>query len=200
MKQKRKSRKFRYFIFYKPYGVLCQFSDKNNRKTIADFARFPKDIYPVGRLDFDSEGLVLLTNDGMLKYRLLDPKNRHPRTYIVQVEHSPTETSLKKLRIGITIEGRRILPAFVEQLPNEPPLPVRPKPIRFRKNIPTSWLKIILYEGRNRQVRKMTAAIGHPTLRLVRTAIGPLTLEGLEPGQSRKLTPIEVNELRKSIM
>ncbi len=188
--------RLRYFILYKPYGVICQFSGEKGRPTLAAFGPFPKDVYPAGRLDTDSEGLVLLTNDGPLIHRLLDPRFRHPRTYLVQVERIPDKASLEKLRSGVAIEGKKTLPAEVKLLDTEPGLPPRPVPIRFRKNVPTCWLELTIREGRNRQVRKMTAAIGHPTLRLVRVAIGSLQLEGLQPGEHRELTAEEVGRLR----
>ena len=196
---KRKTRSFCYIIFNKPYGVVCQFSGGENRKTLAHYGPFPKEVYPVGRLDADSEGLVLLTNDGALKHQLLEPKYRHGPTYLVQVERVPTADSLRKLRKGIVIEGRRTLPADVELIEVEPRLPPRLVPIRFRKNVPTAWLNVTLREGRNRQIRKMTAAIGHPTLRLMRIAVGPLTLGGLQPGQHRELSPREVERLRRAV-
>jgi len=194
--QSKNRRRFQYLLFYKPYGVLCQFSDTGGRETLANYGSFPKGVYPAGRLDRDSEGLVFLTDDGELKHLLLDPVNRHPRTYMVQVENIPSEKSLDRLRSGVVIEGRTTLPAEVEILSNEPWLPPRPVPIRVRKNIPTAWLQIIIHEGRNRQVRKMTAAIGHPTLRLVRMQIANLSLEGLNPGEQRALSAREVKELR----
>jgi 23S rRNA pseudouridine2457 synthase len=177
-----------YILFYKPYLVLCQFSDTEGRKTIADFGPFPKDVYPAGRLDYDSEGLVLLTNDGSLKHLLLEPKHAHPRTYLAQVERVPNAEAIERLKKGVVIEGKKTLPCEAKLLKEEPDLPPRSTPIRFRKNIPTSWVELTLREGRNRQVRKMTAAVGHPTLRLVRTKIGPYTLAGLIPGQSKPVT------------
>ena len=190
-----KDRKSRYFLFNKPYGVLCQFSDVGGRTTLSAFGHFPKDVYPAGRLDLDSEGLVLLTNDGRLKHLLLEPRFRHPRTYLVQVEGIPSSESIERLRRGVSIEDRKTLPTVVRLLSTEPQLPPRAKPIRFRKNIPTAWLEMTLYEGRNRQVRKMTAAVGYPTLRLVRVKIGELSLEGLEPGAMRELTEREVERM-----
>lgn len=181
-----------YILFNKPYGVLCQFSDTLGRRTLADFGPFPKDFYPAGRLDFDSEGLVLLTNDGPVKSLLLEPKYRHPRTYLVQVEQIPSTESLAKLRDGMLLDGKRTLPAEVVSLDREPEFPPRPVPIRFRKNVPTVWLKLTLREGRNRQVRRMTAMAGHPALRLIRIAIGELTLEGLQPGEHRNLSQHEL--------
>jgi 23S rRNA pseudouridine2457 synthase len=187
--------KHRYILFYKPYGVLSQFTDRAGRATLGRFGPFPRDIYPVGRLDADSEGLLLLTNDNTIKHRLLEPRFGHLRTYLVQVERVPSVVSLEKLRTGVMIEGKQTKPATVTLLESEPPLPPRPVPVRYRKSVPTAWLEITLGEGRNRQVRKMTASVGHPTLRLVRAAIGPLTIHGLQPGQSRELRPSEVKSL-----
>lgn len=184
-----------FLLVYKPYGVLCQFTDESGRRTLSDLGPFPKDVYPVGRLDSDSEGLLLLTNDGLTKHLLLEPRFGHSRTYLVQVERVPSEGALRTLRSGVVIEGRRTKPALVELLADDPGLPEREVPVRYRKNIPTSWLTISLTEGRNRQVRKMTAAVGHPTLRLVRTRIGPLTLSGLQPGEHRLLSGAEVTSL-----
>ncbi len=171
--------------FYKPYGVLSQFSSEpgSRKPTLAQFG-FPADVYPLGRLDHDSEGLLLLSNDGSLNHQLLDPSRRHPRSYLVQVENIPDQHALERLRSGLVIEGRPTLPCRAEIL-THPSLPERPVPIRQRKSIPTTWLRLILVEGRNRQVRRMTAAVGHPTLRLVRDSIGDLDLFtlGLDPGQ-----------------
>jgi len=184
-----------YIVFYKPYGVLSQFTDSSGRKTLGSFGPFPKDVYPVGRLDTDSEGLLLLTNDGVTKHRLLEPRFGHERTYLAQVERIPDEAALKELESGVIIEGHRTKVAKVRRLESPPDLPPRPVPIRFRKNVPTSWIEIKLREGRNRQVRKMTAAVGHPTLRLIRTEFGPLRLQGLQPGESRTLSATEVKSL-----
>ena len=185
-----------YIILNKPYGVLCQFTDSEGRETLANYGHFPKNVYPVGRLDVDSEGLVLLSDDGRLKHLLLDPKYRHPRTYLVQVEKIPCQEDLRKLQKGVRIEGRITLPAGVNLLKEEPLIAPRRVPIRYRRNVPTSWLEITLREGHNRQVRKMTAAIGHPTLRLIRIKIGPLTIEELKPGNSRELKPEEIANLK----
>jgi len=144
-------------------------------------------VYPVGRLDRDSEGLVLLTDDGALQHRLSDPKFEHPRTYWVQVEGIPSARAIENLAQGVIIQSYRTRPCKARLLEHDPDLPPRNPPIRFRKNVPTSWIEITLTEGRNRQVRRMTAAIGHPTLRLVRVAMGDWTLEGLKPGQWRDL-------------
>ena len=189
----------RYILFYKPYGVLSQFTDRAGRTTLSDFGPFPRDVYPVGRLDAESEGLLLLTNDNTAKHHLLEPRFEHPRTYLVQVERIPSSESLERLRTGVMIEGKRTKPAKVAMLESDPPLSPRPVPIRYRKSVPTAWLEMTLREGRNRQVRKMTASVGHPPLRLVRIAIGPLTIEGLEPGNSRELRPVEVKTLLELI-
>jgi len=189
----------KYYILNKPYEVLSQFSDKENRETLADYTSFPKDVYPIGRLDADSEGLLLLSNDKMLQHLLLEPKYRHPRTYLVQIEGIPTNEALDKLRSGVIIEKMKTLPAEVKLLDKDPDLLARTKPIRFRKNISTAWIEMTLCEGRNRQVRKMTAAVGHPTLRLVRIKIGSLTLEGLKSGESRELTLKEIESLRELV-
>ncbi len=182
----------KYYIFNKPYGVICQFSRSSEKPTLADFGPFPPDVYPAGRLDTDSEGLLLLTNDGALQHRLLEPRFRHPRTYLALVERLPDESALRRLREGVVIEGKRTLPAEAELLRGDPQLWERPVPIRHRKHVPAAWISITLREGRNRQVRKMTAAVGHPTLRLVRIAIGPLRLGSLQPGESRPLTSREI--------
>jgi 23S rRNA pseudouridine2457 synthase len=186
----------RYFILNKPYGVMCQFSDSSGRKTLADFGKFTRDVYPVGRLDFDSEGLVLLTNDGKLKDYLLNPENMHPRTYLVQVENIPDDAALKKLRAGINLRDYKTRAAEVELLESQLDIPPRQVPIRFRKNIPTAWLKLTIYEGKNRQVRRMTAAVGHPTLRLIRISIGPLTIGNLKPCEVRELLKSEIRNLK----
>ncbi len=180
----------RHILFWKPYGVLSQFTDREGRPTLKDYIDVP-DVYPVGRLDMDSEGLLLLTSDGLLKYRLLHPKYGHWRTYWAQVERIPDDETLRRLAEGVVIAGGyRTRPAHVQRIA-PPALPPRPVPIRYRKTVPTCWLEISIREGKNRQVRRMTAAVGHPTLRLVRVAIGPLCLEGLEPGRWRLLTPDE---------
>ncbi len=183
---------YRYILFFKPFDVLCQFSGEGH--TLQRYVPI-NNIYPAGRLDRDSEGLLLLTDDGALQHRLTDPKFGHPRTYWVQVEGIPTEAALQRLAAGVTIQGYRMRTAKVRLLDAEPPLPPRDPPIRFRKTVPTSWIEITLTEGRNRQVRRMTAAVGYPTLRLVRVAIGELQLAGLRPGHWRELTPAEVRRL-----
>jgi len=186
---------FRYILFYKPYDVLTQFTDHNSgetqRRTLKDYILIP-DVYAVGRLDRDSEGLLLLTDDGLMQHRISDPKFAHPRTYWVQVEGIPDAGAIAALQTGVTIQDYRTRSAKVQLLLEEPPLPPREPPIRFRKSIPTAWLEMTLTEGRNRQVRRMTAAVGFPTLRLVRCAIGHLLLEGLKPGDWRELTQTDL--------
>ena len=174
--------------FYKPYGVLSQFAPVPGRPTLADFG-FPKGFYPAGRLDHDSEGLLLLTNDGRLNQRLTDPRFKHPRTYWAQVERIPSAESLEKLARGPRLKDGPTRPCRVELLAGDPELAPRVPPIRVRLKIPTAWLSLTLTEGRNRQVRRMTAAIGHPTLRLVRVRSGELGLEGLAPGEWRWAAP-----------
>lgn len=187
-----------HLLFYKPYNVLSQFTDDspNPRSTLKDFIPVPN-VYAVGRLDQDSEGLMLLTDNGQLQHRLSDPKFEHSKTYWVQVENIPTDEAIAQLRKGVKIKDYLTRPAVVDRLA-EPDLPDRDPPIRFRKNIPTAWLEITLTEGRNRQVRRMTAAVGFPTLRLVRVAIGKLRLTGLSPGEWRELTPDELSYLRQT--
>jgi pseudouridine synthase len=180
--------------FWKPYLVLTQFTDQEGRPTLADYISMPN-IYAAGRLDYDSEGLLLLTDSGELNARLTQPRFAHPRTYLVQVERIPDESALQKLRAGIDLKDGRTRPAQVELLPAPPDLPERSVPVRFRKSVPTAWLRMTLTEGRNRQVRRMTAAVGFPTLRLVRWSIGSITLEGLQPGEWAALTEAEIAAL-----
>jgi len=185
---------YRYILFYKPYDVLTQFTDNSSetkRSTLKDYIPIPN-IYAVGRLDRDSEGLLLLTDDGQMQHRLSDPKFAHPRTYWVQVERIPDASAIAALQTGVTIQDYRTRSAKVQLLLEEPPLPPREPPIRFRKNVPTAWLEMTLTEGRNRQVRRMTAAVGFPTLRLIRCAIGHLRLEGLKPGEWRELSQADL--------
>ncbi|MGB6295072.1 MAG: pseudouridine synthase [Rivularia sp. (in: cyanobacteria)] len=191
--------KHRYILFYKPYGVLSQFSkDTPNQNTLQDYISV-KNVYPVGRLDSDSEGLLLLTNHGQLQHRLCHPRFGHHRTYWVQVERVPTIDALNKLEQGVVIKNYRTQPAQVKLLSQEPVLPERIPPIRFRKNVPTSWLEITLTEGKNRQVRRMTASVGFPTLRLVRIHIAHLKLDTLHLGEWRDLTSEEVKLLHKLV-
>jgi 23S rRNA pseudouridine2457 synthase len=182
-------------LFYKPYGVISQFTRNGGWRTLADFGPFPDSVYPAGRLDADSEGLLVLTDDNRIKRLMTEPRFMHPRTYVVQVERVPDDAALRKLSQGIVIEGKKTRVAGVVMLTREPDFPPRPVPIRFRKNVPTSWLQMTLTEGRNRQVRKMTAAVGYPALRLVRTGIGDLSLDGLSPGSWRNLRDEEVRGL-----
>lgn len=194
--------KHRYILFYKPYGVLSQFTDstnENQRRTLKDYIWVPA-VYPVGRLDWDSEGLMLLSNHGQLQHRLSHPRFGHSRTYWVQVERIPDAAAIKQLQQGVIIENYHTQPAKVQLLNHEPQLPPRAQPIRFRKNVPTAWIEITLTEGKNRQVRRMTAKVGFPTLRLVRVAIAHLHLEGLQPGQWRDLTINELQPLLKLTM
>jgi pseudouridine synthase len=180
----------RYLKLFKPFDVLTQFTDQAGRATLKDYVPIPG-VYPVGRLDRDSEGLLILTDDGPLAHRLTDPRHEHPKTYLAQVEKVPDGSALEALRRGIVLADGPTRPVEAELLELEPDLPERPVPIRFRKNVPTAWLRLVLREGRNRQVRRMTAAVGHPTLRLVRVAVGPITLGGLQPGEWRELDPEE---------
>jgi pseudouridine synthase len=187
---------FRIIALFKPYDVLCQFSDAGGRSTLKDFVAI-EDVYAAGRLDRDSEGLLLLTDDGPLAHRLTDPRFDHPKTYLAQVERVPDQAALDALRRGIVLSDGPTRPAEIELLTESPALPDRSVPIRFRKNVPTAWLRLTIREGRNRQVRRMTAATGHPTLRLVRTAIGPITLGNLTQGQWRALGDDELAALEK---
>ena len=174
-------------LFNKPYGVLCQFTDESTgppRPTLAAFIDRPG-VYPAGRLDLDSEGLLLLTDDGRLQARIADPWFKSPKTYLVQVEGEPGDAELEALRRGVKLKDGLTLPALVERI-DPPALWPRDPPVRFRKSVPDCWLRLTIREGRNRQVRRMTAAVGHPTLRLVRWSIGDWTLDGIEQGQWRE--------------
>ena len=186
----------KYFLLNKPHGVLTQFTDKENRPTLGTLFKFPSDVYPVGRLDKDSEGLLLLTNDKSLTEYLLNSKNKHEREYYVQVEGIPTENDLAKLRYGIKLNDSKTLPAKVKLI-DDPEFPPRVPQLRVRKNIPTSWVSLTLVEGRNRQVRRMTAAIGFPTLRLVRIRIKNILLGDLKFGEVRELNVREVESLKQ---
>jgi 23S rRNA pseudouridine2457 synthase len=195
----------RYLLFHKPYGVLSQFTDRQcetlapsaDRLTLKAFIDLPN-VYPVGRLDRDSEGLLFLTDDGKLASQLIHPRYGHPRTYWAQVEGVPTAEMLDALRQGVTIGSFRTRSAIVREIA-PPKFPPRSKPIRERRHIPTRWLELTLSEGRNRQVRRMTAAVGLPTLRLVRVKLGMLSLDELLPGEWRELTQEEVDRLRQSV-
>jgi 23S rRNA pseudouridine2457 synthase len=168
----------------KPYGVLCQFSDADGRPTLAAFVK-QKDVYPAGRLDHDSEGLLLLTDDGRLAHKLTDPKHKEPKTYLVQVDGQITDEAIASLARGVVLNDGPTLPAQAEHAAEPEWLWPRDPPVRYRKLIPTSWLRITLREGRNRQVRRMTAAVGFPTLRLIRERIGPYALDDLGLGNTR---------------
>ena len=174
-----KSMTFRYILFHKPYGVLSQFTSEGGHKSLADF-NLPKDVYPAGRLDHDSEGLLLLTNDGGYIKSILEPSKEKQKTYWVQVEGIPTEEKLSEMKAGLKIEDYQTKPCEVKII--TPEIEPRNPPIRERKNIPTTWLEVILHEGKNRQIRKMTAKIGYPTLRLIRISIHKYSLDFLKPG------------------
>lgn len=175
----------RLILFNKPYEVLSQFTDADGREILADYIDVPG-VYPAGRLDRDSEGLLLLTDDGKLQQKIADPKFKKWKTYWVQVEKEPDETALQQLRSGVVLKDGVTRPAQVKRI-QEPELWPRTPPVRFRKNIPTAWIELKIREGRNRQVRRMTAAVGYPTLRLVRVAIGEWTLKGIKPGEWKEL-------------
>jgi 23S rRNA pseudouridine2457 synthase len=182
---------FNYYIIYKPYEVLTRFTPEGNKACLADYFKVPKDVYPVGRLDYDSEGLLLLTNDKALNSLLLQPRHAHEREYWVQVDGAVTTGAVQQLEKGvdINVDGQmyhtqRCKARILEE---EPPLPPRFPPIRFRKTIPAPWISLTLKEGKNRQVRKMTAAVGFPTLRLVRYRIEQLTIAGMESGELKQL-------------
>lgn len=174
----------RLILFNKPYGVICQFTAEGGHRSLKDFISLPN-FYPAGRLDADSEGLVLLTNNGKLQNKISDPKFKLPKTYWVQVEGKPDETALNKLRRGMNLEDYRTLPAQVDPMIEPNNLWPRIPPVRFRKRIPTTWICMILKEGKNRQIRRMTAAVLFPTLRLIRYSIGPYTIQGISPGEWR---------------
>ncbi len=175
-------------LFNKPYGVLCQFTDREGRPTLADYIA-QEDVYAAGRLDRDSEGLLLLTDDGALAHHITDPRHRQSKTYLVQVEGRPRSTALDALRKGVILNDGPTLPAGATVLDGAPAwLWPRDPPVRFRKNVPDSWLELTIHEGRNRQIRRMTAAVGLPTLRLVRTRVGAHALGTLQPGEHRMIT------------
>jgi 23S rRNA pseudouridine2457 synthase len=179
----------RILLLHKPFGVLCQFTGPEDRRTLADHVSVPG-VYAAGRLDADSEGLVVLTDDGALQARIADPRRQLEKVYWVQVEHEIAEPALGRLRRGVSLRDGVTRPARARRI-DEPALPPRDPPIRARRSIPTSWIELAIREGRNRQVRRMTAAVGHPTLRLVRVAVGPWRLRGLAPGEWREPGPAE---------
>jgi 23S rRNA pseudouridine2457 synthase len=186
----------RYFIIYKPYQVLSQFTSEEGKQTLKAFFHVPADVYPVGRLDHDSEGLLILTNDPSLNHRLLNPSFAHEREYWVQVDGDIDEKALHALQTGVSISINgakyKTRPCKATRFTNTPEVPDRNPPIRYRKEIPTSWIKLVLTEGKNRQVRKMTAQTGFPTLRLIRYRIGGITLNGLLPGELREMNKNDI--------
>jgi 23S rRNA pseudouridine2457 synthase len=185
-----------YYIVYKPFQVLSQFSPQEGKATLKDVAPVPADVYPVGRLDFDSEGLLILTNDRQLNHRLLDPAFAHEREYWVQVEGTISPAALHQLQTGVTItvDGKphATRPAKAARITPDPRVPDRNPPVRYRAHIPTSWISLTLTEGKNRQVRKMTAQTGFPTLRLIRYRILTITIEGMQPGEMREIRKEDV--------
>ncbi|MFD1511392.1 pseudouridine synthase [Lacimonas salitolerans] len=182
----------RLIVFNKPFDVLSQFTDRGSadspRATLSDYIDLPG-VYPAGRLDRDSEGLLLLTDDGKLQARISHPKNKMPKVYWAQVEGTPDDAALAALRAGVTLKDGPTRPAKVVRIAEPPGLWPRVPPIRVRKSVPDTWIELTISEGRNRQVRRMTAAVGHPTLRLIRARIGPWTLDGLAPGDWRAVDP-----------
>jgi 23S rRNA pseudouridine2457 synthase len=184
----------RHLMLHKPYGVLSKFTDPEGRPTLADYVVEPR-VYPAGRLDMDSEGLLLLTSDGDLAHRLTSPLHKVSKTYLVQVERIPDESALVQLREGVMVKGKPTRPAKVQLLHDEPAVYPRPVPIHFRKSVPTAWLRVEIQEGMNRQIRHMTAQVGHPTLRIIRVAIGSIRLGSLPPGQWRELRTGELRGL-----
>ncbi|HSD39103.1 MAG TPA: pseudouridine synthase [Rhodocyclaceae bacterium] len=182
----------RVILLNKPFGVLSQFTGEPGQRTLAELVKVPH-VYAAGRLDADSEGLLLLTDDGRMQNELADPRHKQPKTYVVQVEGAPSEAALEQLRDGVTLKDGATRPCQVTQIEEPAWLWERTPPVRFRKNVPTAWLEIVITEGRNRQVRRMTAAVGLPTLRLIRVAIGSWKLGDIAPGEWRDgLPPPEV--------
>ena len=186
--RKEPPRQGRLFAFNKPYGVVCQFSPHETRPTLAAFIRVPG-IYAAGRLDWDSEGLLLLTDDGRLQHRIADPAHKLEKTYWVQVEGEPDDVAIKRLNKPLDVGEFVTRPAVAKRIAEPAALWTREPPIRYRAAIPTAWLSLTIAEGRNRQVRRMTAAVGHPTLRLIRARIGPWALGDLAPGELREVDP-----------
>lgn len=188
----------RYILFNKPFGVLSQFTPEDGARSLAEF-NLPKDVYAAGRLDKDSEGLLLLTDDGPLIERLLNPRSEKPKTYWVLVERVPSEESLQKMHQGLKIEDYFTKKCEAKILDPQPSIPPRTPPVRIRKTVQDVWIEVKIVEGKNRQVRKMTATIGHPTLRLIRVSIAGLELGNLGPGQWRELSPEEVKAILESL-
>jgi 23S rRNA pseudouridine2457 synthase len=187
----------RLLLLNKPYGVICQFSPSGDHRTLKDFVPV-SGVYPAGRLDTDSEGLVLLTDDGALQHRITDPRHKLPKTYFVEVEGAPNDAALAPLRAGMQLSDYKARPAEASLCPPPDWLWPRTPPVRIRRHIPTTWLRLVLREGRNRQVRRMTAAAGFPTLRLIRHAIGPWTIEGLPPGEWHEIPPESLEKFIKN--
>ncbi len=186
----------RTIVFNKPYAVLPCFTDPEGRPTLAQYVDVPG-VYAAGRLDRDSEGVMILTADGALAHRITDPAHALEKVYWAQVERIPDDAAFERLRRGVVLSGKRTRPAQVRLLADEPPVPARPVPIRFRKQVPTAWVELVITEGMNRQVRRMTAVVGYPTLRLIRVAIGPVTLGSLPVGQWRDMTHQELEQLTR---
>ncbi len=186
---------FKYIAFFKPYGVLSQFTEKDGHPSLKKYS-FPANVYSAGRLDSDTEGLLILTNDGQFQHKISEPKHKTTKTYFAQVEHIINEPAIDALKKGLILKDGPTLPCSAEII-EEPVLPLRNPPIRLRKTVPTSWVKLAIKEGRNRQVRRMLANVNFPALRLVRYAIGNVTIDGLEPGKWRNLTPQEISEIRE---
>jgi 23S rRNA pseudouridine2457 synthase len=187
---------FNYYVIYKPFQVLTRFGKEDGKDSLADYFKVPTDVYPVGRLDYDSEGLLILSNDKSLTNRLLDPKFAHEREYWVQVDGAIDDPAIRQLRQGVSIavDGKKYQTrrCDAEIFNAEPVVPERNPPIRFRKSIPAPWIRLVLQEGKNRQVRKMTAAAGFPTLRLIRYRIGGVTIDGIKPGEMREMSQREI--------
>jgi 23S rRNA pseudouridine2457 synthase len=186
----------RVLLLNKPFGVICQFTPEGGHRTLKELVPVAR-VYPAGRLDTDSEGLVVLTDDGALQAAIADPRDKLEKEYWVQVEGEPGEEALRTLAQGVTLRDGPTLPARVERMRTEPALWPRDPPIRHRVSIPVSWLRLVLREGRNRQVRRMTAAVGHPTLRLVRWRVGPWSVEGIANGAWREAPAVGAAELRR---
>jgi 23S rRNA pseudouridine2457 synthase len=187
---------FNYYVIYKPFQVLTRFGKEDGKDSLADYFKVPTDVYPVGRLDYDSEGLLILSNDKSLTNRLLDPKYAHEREYWVQVDGAIDDAAIRQLRQGvpIAVDGKKYQTrrCQAEIFNTDPVVPERNPPIRFRKSIPAPWIKLVLQEGKNRQVRKMTAAAGFPTLRLIRYRIAGVTIDGIQPGEMREMSQREI--------